>query len=68
MFSIRISTLALVVPFGSAVVFLLWFLWNLLRESAAETMLARRIRRRNLRLHRSSPQLRNLVTMIRQRV
>jgi hypothetical protein len=45
MFSIRLSTLALIVPFGAAIVFLLWFLWNLLHESKTITFRLRSLLR-----------------------
>jgi hypothetical protein len=49
MFSIRFSTIVLIVPFGAAVVFLLWFLWNLLHESATITFRVRSILRSSAR-------------------
>jgi hypothetical protein len=33
MLSIPLSALEIVLPYGLAIAFLLWFLWNLLRES-----------------------------------
>jgi len=54
MLSIRLSTIALVVPFGAAVVFLLWFLWNLLHESGTVTFRVRSLFLRSTRPHSSA--------------